>query len=153
MAAPSKPGLPNAGPPRAGAQPDIDLEADREASLGELISRTTGDLSQLLRDEVELAKVELRDEAKTAARAGALMGAAGLLGYLALTMVGFAAAWALAEIVPEGVAFLIVAAVVAAFAGIAFLVGRKQFEAFDPVPQQTVETIQEDVQWAKQLRS
>jgi uncharacterized membrane protein YqjE len=151
MAAPSRPGVPNAGPPRAEA--DIDLEVDHEPTLGELISRTTSDLSQLLRDEVELAKVEIKEEVKTAGRAGALLGAAGLLGYLALGLLCFAAAWALSEVVPEGVAFLIVAAVVGVFAGIAYLMGRKQIEAFEPVPTQTVETIQEDVQWAKQLRS
>jgi hypothetical protein len=132
---------------------DIDLDADRDRSLGELISRTTSDLGQLMRDEVELAKVEIKDEVKTASRAGAFMGAAGLLGYLALALLCFAAAWGLSEVVPEGVAFLIVGVVVGAVAGVVFLMGRKKLEELDPVPTQTVETIQEDVQWAKQLRS
>jgi hypothetical protein len=146
------PGGPTAG--TVGTGSDIDLNrTGSEPSLGELISRTTSDLGQLFRDEIELAKVEIKDEVKTAGRAGALMGAAGLLGYLALALLCFAAAWGLSEVVPEGVAFLIVGVVVAVVAGVVFLVGRKDLESFDPVPTQTVETIQEDVQWAKQLRS
>jgi len=133
--------------------PDIDLAADREPSLGELISRTTADLGQLLRDEIDLAKVEIKEEVRTAGRAGAFIGAGALLGYLALALVCFAAAWGLAEVVPEGVAFLIVGVIVAIAAGVAFLVGRRDLSSVDPVPTQTVETIQEDVQWAKQLRS
>jgi uncharacterized membrane protein YqjE len=138
----------NAGPPA------IDLDAgSAEPSLGELIGKTTSDLSDLLRKEVELAKVEITDEVKTAGQAGALMGAAGLVGYLALMLLAFAAAWGLSEVVPEGVAFLIVGVVVAIVAGALFVIGRKRFESFEPVPRQTVESIQEDVQWAKQLKS
>jgi len=136
-----------------GTPSGVDLREDAEASLGELISRTTSDLSQLFHDELELAKVEIKDEVKTAGRAGALMGAAGLLGYLALALLCFAAAWGLAEVMPEGFAFLIVGVVVGAVAGVIFLVGRKDLESFEPVPTQTVETIQEDIQWAKQLKS
>ena len=137
----------------SGAKPDVDLSEEEQLSLGDLVSRTANDLGQLVRDEIELAKVEIKDEVKTAGKAGALMGAAGLLGYLALALVCFAAAWGLAEVMPAGFAFLIVGAVVAVIAGITFLVGRKDLESFDPVPKQTVETIQEDVKWAKQLRS
>jgi len=132
---------------------DIDLDASPDASLGELISRTTSDLSDLLRSEVELAKVELKEEASTIGKAGAMMGGAALTGYLAVTLLCFAAAWGLSEVVPEGVAFLIVGLIVAAVAGVLYLIGRKRLENFEPVPRQTVETIQEDVQWAKQLKS
>jgi len=132
----------------------IDLDASsNDASLGTLISQTTSDLSDLLRSEVELAKVELKEEATTIGKAGAMMGAAGLTGYLAVTLLCFAAAWGLSEIVPEGVAFLIVGVIVAAVAGVLYLMGRKRLENFEPVPRQTVETLQEDVQWAKQLKS
>jgi uncharacterized membrane protein YqjE len=132
----------------------IDLDTpSTDASLGDLISRTTSDLSDLLRSEVELAKVELKEEATTIGKAGAMMGAAGLVGYLALSLFCFAAAWGLSEVVPEGVAFLIVGVIVAVVAGVLYLMGRKRLEDFEPVPRQTVETIQEDVQWAKQLKS
>jgi hypothetical protein len=147
----SAPGIPTAAPPRAVA--DLDLRGADEPSLGELVSRTTGHLSQLFRDEVELAKLEIKDEVTTAGRAGALLGAAGLLAYLALALLCAAAAWGLATVIPTGVAFLIIGALVALAAGVTYLVGRRALAAFDPVPTQTVETIQEDVRWARQLRS
>jgi hypothetical protein len=138
--------------PRAAAEPIVDVGPTSEPSLGELISRTTSDLSDLLRDELELAKVEIKEEVRTVGKASALMGSAGLAGYLALTLLCFAAAWGLSEVVPEGVAFLVVAVVVGAVAAVMFTLGRQRLSHFEPVPQ-TVESIQEDVQWAKQLKS
>jgi uncharacterized membrane protein YqjE len=133
---------------------DLDLStAPPEPSLGELIAKTTTDLSALMRDEVELAKVELKEEATAYGKASAMLGAAGLFGYLALTLLAFAGAWGLSEIVPEGVAFLIVAVIVGIVAFVLFSTGKKRLASLSPVPTQTVETIQEDVQWAKQLRS
>jgi uncharacterized membrane protein YqjE len=139
--------------PTAPAGHDIDLADESEPSIGELLGRTASDLSQLMRDEVELAKVEIKEEAKTLGRASALLAGAGLLAYLALGLVCIAAAWGLAEVLPPGVAFLIVGVVVGVAAAITYAKGRKNLEAFQPVPEQTVETIQEDVQWARQLTS
>jgi len=124
-----------------------------EPSLAELLSATTSDLSDLLKAQVELAKVEIKEEVTAAARAGAMFGAAGLLGYLALALLAFAAAWGLDAVLPTGVAFLIVGLVVAAVAGLCFAMGRQKLEHVNAVPPQTVETIQEDVQWAKQQLS
>jgi hypothetical protein len=58
-------------------------------------------------------------------------------------------AWALAEVMSAGLAFLIVAVVVAGAAYAAFRVGQARMQEFDPVPHETVETIKEDVQWVK----
>jgi len=137
-----------AGRPRAG-----DGARPTDASLGELLSATTHDLQQLFRLEIELAKTELQENARTGAKAGAFLGVGGALAYLALALLAFAAAWGLAEVMPAGVAFLIVGVVVA-LAAVAFLVvGRSRLAAFQPGPEQTVETIKEDVQWVEQLRS
>jgi len=124
-----------------------------DPSLGQLLSATTQDLQELFRLEIELAKTELQDNARTAAKAGTYLGAGGLLAYLALALVCFAAAWGLAEVMPPGVAFLIVGVVVAIVATVFLVLGRSRLEAFQPVPEQTVETIKEDVQWAGQLRN
>ena len=130
----------------------IDVRENSE-SLGDLFSRLTADLSKLMHDEVELAKVELKETAKEAGTAGASIGVAGVLGLLSLLLLSFAAAWGLAEVVPEGVAFLIVGAVygIVALALLAF--GRQRLKAVNPVPEQTVETLKEDVAWAKQQMS
>ncbi len=130
-----------------------DGTAPETESLGELFSRLTEDLSKLVRDEVELAKVELSDTLASARTAGVSLGVAGVLGLMAFLMVSFAAAWGLAEVVPEGVAFLIVGAVYGLVALVLAAIGRQRLKAVKPVPDQTVETLKEDVAWAKQQMS
>ena len=123
------------------------------ASLGELFSQLTADLSKLVRDEVALARVEINQTVRNARTAGISIGAAGLLGLMAFVMLSFAAAWGLAEVVAVGVAFLIVGGAygLVALALVAF--GRQRLKAAKPVPEQTVDTLKEDVAWAKQQMS
>jgi hypothetical protein len=127
------------------------LEPDK--SLGELFSNLTGDLSDLMRKEVELAKVEIKEEVRDAGKGAGLLGAGAFCGYLAVLLISFAAAWGLSEIVPEGIAFLIVGVFYAIAALVLGLMGKQEIAQVDPVPQQTVETLQEDVRWAKQQLS
>jgi Putative Actinobacterial Holin-X, holin superfamily III len=136
-------------------QIDVRNGAAREEteSLGELFSRLTADLSKLVRDEVELAKVEINEAVGGARTAGVSIGAAGFFGLMAFVMLSFAAAWGLAEAVPEGVAFLIVGGFYGLVALALFGLGRQRLKAVKPVPEQTVETLKEDVAWAKQQMS
>lgn len=124
-----------------------------EASLGELLGRVTDDFSSLVRSHVELAKVEIKDEVARAGKGAGMLTGAGLAGYLTLTLLSFAAAWGLSEVVPEGVAFLVVGLVWAGVTAFLALTGKKELQQVKPVPPQTRETIQEDVQWAKQQTS
>jgi uncharacterized membrane protein YqjE len=124
-----------------------------EKSLRELVSEMTSEVSQLFRSEIELAKTEAKEEAAKAAKAGAMFGVAGFLGYLAIFMLSFAAAWALATVIPDGLAFLIIGIVYVVVAAVCFLVGRKRVQEFSPVPQETVETLKEDVEWARARKS
>lgn len=124
-----------------------------DQSLGELFSRLSGDLSALMRDEVQLAKVELTESTKRAARAGGMLGAAAFAGYLAVVVLTFALAWGLAEVVPVGVAFLIVGILWLAIGAVLFVTGRERMRTADLKPEQTIETMQENVQWAKQQSS
>jgi uncharacterized membrane protein YqjE len=117
-----------------------------DASLSELISRLGDDVTTLFRQEVELAKVELKREAKTAGKAAGMLGAGGVLGHVALLLIAWAAAWGLAEVVPAGVAFLIVGLVFAAAAAALAMAGKKRMEQVDPTPHATIETLQQDKQ-------
>lgn len=123
------------------------------ASLGDLFSKLTADLSELVRDEVELAKVEINDTVEKARTAGISIEAAGLLGLMAFVLLSFAAAWGLSEVVPEGAAFLIVGGVYGLVALALLGLGRLRLKAMTPMPEQTVETLKEDVAWAKQQMS
>ncbi len=120
-----------------------------DRSLSELLSDVTTEIATLFRKEVELAKAETSEQVSRAAKAGGMLGAAAVIGFLDLILFSFAAAWALSEVVPEGVAFLIVGVVFAVVAGALAMAGKKRLATVNPVPDQTIETVKQDVQVAK----
>jgi nitrate/nitrite transporter NarK len=123
------------------------------ASPGELASEVAKDMSTLVRQEVALAKAELQQEAKTAGTAAGAFGGAGFAGYFVLVFLSLAMMWALGSQMALGWAALIVAGVWAVAAAVLALVGRKKLKAFSPKPERTIETVKEDVQWAKTRNS
>jgi F0F1-type ATP synthase assembly protein I len=124
-----------------------------EKSLGQLFSELTSDLSTLMRKEVELAKVETKEEVSRAGKAGGMLGGGAFAGYFALLFLSFALAWLLDEWMHTALAFLIVGLLYAVVAAVLVVRGRARLQSVNPVPQQTVETLKEDVQWAKAQRS
>jgi uncharacterized membrane protein YqjE len=120
-----------------------------DRSLSELLSDVTGELATLFRKEVELAKVETSEQVSRAAKAGAMLGAAGVVAFLAGILLAFAAAWGLAEVIPTGFAFLIVGVVFLIVAAILGSAGKKKMASVSPVPDQTVDTLRADVQVAR----
>lgn len=125
--------------------------ADR--SLGELFSQLTNDMGVLVRDEIELAKVELQRDVRGLAKSGGMFGGAAFAGYMTIVLASFALAWGLAEVMPAGWAFLIVAAVWAVAATFLYIRGRNVMAAASLKPEQTIETLKEDATWAKNLKS
>ena len=135
-------------------EPDLRVEPlQPDKSLAELFSAMTADLSTLMRKEVELAKVETKQEVARAGKAGGLLGGGAFAGYLAVLFLSFAAAWLLDEVMHVALAFLIVGLVYAVAAAVLIASGRSRLKQVSPVPQQTVETLKEDVQWAKAQKS
>ena len=121
-----------------------------ERSLKELFSEMTGEISLLVRKEVELAKLEMKEKASLAAKGGVAMAVAGVMGLFALLLLSFAAAWGLAEVLAPGVAFVIVGAVYLVLAAVMFSSGRKKLAQMKPpMPEQALTTIKQDVQVAK----
>lgn len=128
-----------------------------DQSLGELFGRVTSDMSTLVRQEMQLAKVEIKQEVKTAGKAAGLLGGGAFTGYFALLFISFAVAMLIANIVPDSlsqisrllIGFLVVGVLYAIAAAVLAAKGKKELDQVDPVPQQTVETLKEDVQWAK----
>ncbi|MEV4709003.1 phage holin family protein [Actinoplanes sp. NPDC049316] len=118
-------------------------------SVGELIGNISNDLSQLFRQEVALAKVELKEEAAKAGKAGGMLGGAAFAGYLVVVLLSFALVAALSNVMDPGWAALIVAAVWAIIAGVLYANGRKKLKTVDPTPHRTVDTLKEDAQWLK----
>jgi len=121
--------------------------------LTELLQTATGDLATLFRQELELAKVEIKEDVRQAGKVGGMLGAGAISAHLALLFMSFALAWLLDEIMHPALAFLIVGVLYAIVAAFLFLRGRDEAKQLKPVPEQTVETLKEDVQWAKQRKS
>jgi hypothetical protein len=120
-----------------------------DTSVGELIGNISDDLSRLFRQEVELAKAELKQEAAKAGKAAGMLGGAAFAGYLAVVLLSFALVFGLGNVMDLGWAALIVAVVWGVIGAVLYANGRRKLKTVDPVPHRTVDTIKEDAQWMK----
>ena len=127
----------------------------RGASTGNLVKQLSEQTSTLVRQELDLAKAELAEKGKTAGVGAGMLGGAGVAGLLALGALTATLILVLAEAMDAWVAALIATAIWAAAAGVLALIGRDRVrEGMPPSPEQTVESVKEDLQWAKtQARS
>jgi hypothetical protein len=124
----------------AQANPRLDLA---DASIGELISNVTRDMSTLMRQEFELATAELKQEVVKSGKAAGSLGGAGFAGYMVLLFLSVALWAALANVMHPGRAALIVAAVWAIIGAVLYATGRKQLRRVQPTPERTVDTLKE----------
>ncbi|MFJ5000053.1 phage holin family protein [Microbacterium sp. NPDC088619] len=111
-------------------------------SLGDLLGEVTRDISTLMRQEVTLAKAELKDSAAKSAKGAGLMGAAGYGALMAVFFLSVALWWALGTLIGGGWSGVVVAVIWAIIAAILFFVGRGQFSQVEGAPQ-TVDTLKE----------
>jgi Putative Actinobacterial Holin-X, holin superfamily III len=122
----------------------------RERSLPELLRQLSQEITQLLKQEVELAKAEVGEKGRQAGKGAGLLGSAGVIGLGAVGALTACFILALNAVMPAWLAALIVAVVYGVVAAILAMQGRNRIrQATPPVPEQTVETLKEDVQWAK----
>jgi hypothetical protein len=111
-------------------------------SLGELLGDVTRDLSTLMRQEVELAKVEAKQSAARAGKGGGLLAGAGVAGHFVLLFLSIALWYALGELMGLGWSAVVVAIIWGITAAVLAAKGRKELEAIKGMPQ-TAETLQE----------
>ena len=122
----------------------------REQPIGELLKQLSQETTTLVRQELELAKAEMAEKGKKAGKGAGMFGGAGVVGFLALGALTAALILALDTGMKAWLAALIVGVVYAVIAGVLALTGKKEVQqATPPVPEQTVESVKEDVQWAK----
>ena len=134
-----------------GATDDVDPATTPkrpEMSLGELFSEMTGELGNLFRKEVELAKVEGKEELKQAGAAAGMFAGAGVGGFFAVMFLSFALAWLLDQAMNTALAFFIVGVLWGVVALVLLSSAKKKAKKIEPLPQ-TTQTLKEDVQWAK----
>jgi uncharacterized membrane protein YqjE len=122
-----------------------------DESFADLTRRLTDQTRTLVRQEVELAKAELEEKGKRVGLGAGMFGAAGLFAFFAFAALTALLILALATAVAPWLAALIVTVAYGAVAGVLALTGKKKVQqATPPVPEQTVETVKEDVACTKQ---
>jgi uncharacterized membrane protein YqjE len=122
----------------------------REQSIGELVKDLATETSTLVRQELDLAKAEMAERGKRASKGAGMLGAAVLVGLLAAGALTACLVAALDLAMATWLAALIVTVVYGAIAGALAITGRTQIrEAAPPVPEQAIDSVKEDVQWAK----
>jgi nitrate/nitrite transporter NarK len=122
----------------------------RSESTGELVKDLSRDISQLVREEIALAKAEMTQKGKRAGVGAGLLSGAGVLGVAAVGGSMATLILLLDLIMPAWLAALIVTFVYAAAAGVLAMRGKNRIAEATPVaPEQTIESVKEDVQWAK----
>jgi hypothetical protein len=122
----------------------------RERPIGELLKQLSEETTTLVKQELDLAKAEVAQKGQQAGKGLGMFGGAGLMGLGAFGALTAFFILLLDGAVPNWAAALIVAAVYGVIAAVLALQGRNKVkEATPPVPEQTVESVKEDVQWAK----
>jgi hypothetical protein len=112
------------------------------SSLGDLLGEVTRDMSTLMRQEVELAKVELRQSATRAGKGTGMLAGAGVAGHFVLLFLSLALWWALGTLMGLGWSAVVVALIWGVVAAVLAARGRKELNAIKGLPQ-TAETLQE----------
>jgi len=124
-----------------------------QESVGTLISGLIQDLQELVRAEIRLVRTELRDDAMVAGRGVAVIAGGALIGLTGFIFLMLGVTYLLDKVMPLWLAAAIVGAVLAVIAAICVSVGRNRLKAGNFTPEQTIDTLKEDREWAKQQTS
>jgi uncharacterized membrane protein YqjE len=137
----------------AGAQAaEAPASSQSTRSVGEIVGDITQDLTTLVRQEIDLATSEMKQEVAKVGKGVGMFGGAGAFGYLALIFLGLTLTWLLDNWMPLELAALVVTLVWAAVAGALALKGRQQIKDADPALPVTQQSLKEDAQWAQTLK-
>jgi putative superfamily III holin-X len=122
----------------------------RDQSIAGLVKDLANETSTLVRQEIDLAKADMTERGKQMGKGAGLLGAAALIGLLAAGALTACLVALLDLAMTTWLAALVVTVAFAAIAAALALTGRKQIrEAAPPVPEQAIDSVKEDVQWAK----
>jgi uncharacterized membrane protein YqjE len=121
-----------------------------QRSVPQILEDIASNLTQLVRGEFRLAKSELKEGAEKVAVPGATLGAGVVLAFYGLGFLLLAAVYALSSVMPGWLATLIVGGVLAVAAGILIIAGATKLKRVNLTPYKTIQTLEEDVPWAKQ---
>ena len=121
-----------------------------ERSVSDVLQDILRNLQEMVRSEIRLAKLEIRGEITHAVSSGAWIAAGGVAAMSALTFLLWALTYALATRMSMWAATLIVALVMAAAAGALIMTGIRRAKRIHLMPERTVESVKENLEWMKQ---
>ena len=125
-----------------------------DESVAELVKRAASQTAELVRKEIQLGQVELKDKGRRAGEGGGLLGAAGLVGFYGGAALVAAAILGLAEAVDPWLSALIIGIVLLVIAAVVGLVGRKATtDALPPTPEQAMASVHDDLEHLKEQTS
>jgi uncharacterized membrane protein YqjE len=122
---------------------------EERRTVGEIIEDVVRDFGDIVRSELRLARAEITEKVQKAGKAAGLLGAAGICGLFAGASLVTCCIAALALAMPVWLAALLMSVFLVCIAAALYAGGRARLRRVSPVPEQTVETIQEQVRWAK----
>jgi len=120
-----------------------------QRTVTDVLQDIVGNVQEIIRAEFRLAKVETREKARKASGPATMLGVGALIGIYGLGFVLLAVVYALSHVVVAWLAALIVGVVLAITAAILVSAGKKALKRISPVPEKTVQTVKENVQWSK----
>jgi uncharacterized membrane protein YqjE len=123
--------------------------AEDDRSIGELTSDLTTHAQELIRCELELAKLEMVAEVKQAVRGAALLGAGGAVALVTLVLAGHTIAIALATAMEPWLAYLITTVGMGLIAGLLVAIGVNRLKKVEPMPDTAIDKTKEDVRWLR----
>ena len=131
------------------ARQDTPSPNPREQGIGELVKDLADQTSTLVRQEIKLAQAEVTQKGKLAGKGAGMLAGAAVTGLLALGALTALLIIVLDSFMALWLAVLIVTLLWAAVAAVLAMAGRKALQSATPPAPQTVETVKEDIQWAK----
>lgn len=135
------------------APPTGETGQEETRSVGAIVGDIAQDMSTLIRQEMDLAKTELKTEVTRAGKGAGMLGGAGAAGYLMLFFLSFALMYLLAEVMPLWIAAVATGVVWGIVAAVLALRGRMEMKQSNPQLPMTQQSLKEDVQWARAQKS
>ena len=124
------------------------LAGDRP--LSDVLQSIVRNVQEIVRSEVRLAKTEIREEAVKAKSAALFLGVGAVIAIFAVLFLLLTILYVLALVMPSWAAAVIMGALLAVAASVMLMTGLRRLKLIHPTPERTVETIKENVEWAKQ---
>jgi len=137
----------------AGGSHEVTGTVSDDRSLGQIVSDLTNDLTTLVKQELALAKTELKEEATKAGKGAGMLAGAGVAGHVALIALSIALGFLLSRVMDVDIAFFLVTLLWVVIAAVLASMGRKELKNANPQLPETQQTLKEDAAWAKAQKS